>query len=75
MEQPWPLSSWPDVPTRVLAGRDDRLFPVVFQQRVAKERLGIEADEIDGGHMVALSQPAELAGRLEGYRADVAGRR
>ena len=75
MEQPWPLSSWPDVPTRVLAGRDDRLFPVTFQRRVARERLGIEADEIDGGHMVALSQPKELARRLEAYCADVASRR
>jgi hypothetical protein len=25
MEQPWPLASWPGVPTRVLIGRDDRL--------------------------------------------------
>jgi pimeloyl-ACP methyl ester carboxylesterase len=24
--QPWPLAAWPDVPTTVLAGRDDRLF-------------------------------------------------
>ena len=75
MEQPWPLGSWPDVPTRVLAGRDDRLFPVAFQQRIARERLGIEADEIDGGHMVALSRPKELAQRLEAYRAEVADRR
>ena len=75
MGQPWPLDSWPDVPTRVLAGRDDRLFPVEFQRRVARERLGIEADEIDGGHMVALSRPRELAQRLEAYLADVADRR
>jgi pimeloyl-ACP methyl ester carboxylesterase len=69
MGQPWPLDAWPDVPTRVLAGRDDRLFPVAFQRRVARERLGIEADEIDGGHMAALSHPHELAERLEAYRA------
>jgi len=69
MGQPWPLDAWPDVPTRVLAGRDDRLFPVAFQRRVAKERLGLETDEIDGGHMVALSRPAELARRLEAFRA------
>jgi len=69
MGQPWPLDAWPDVPTRVLAGRDDRLFPVALQRRVAKERLGLEADEIDGGHMVALSRPAELARRLEAFRA------
>jgi pimeloyl-ACP methyl ester carboxylesterase len=37
MEQPWPLDAWPDVPTRVLSGREDRLFPAAFQRRVARE--------------------------------------
>ncbi|HET9522125.1 MAG TPA: alpha/beta fold hydrolase, partial [Candidatus Limnocylindrales bacterium] len=73
MTQPWPLDAWPDVPTRVLAGRHDRLFPATFQQRIAGERLGIDADVIDGGHMVALSHPRELADRLEEYRREVGG--
>jgi pimeloyl-ACP methyl ester carboxylesterase len=60
-----------DVPTRVLAGRDDRLFPAAFQRRIARERLGIEADEIDGGHLVPLSRPRELVLRLETYRASL----
>ena len=64
---------WPDVPTRVLVGRDDRFFPAAFQVRVARERLGIEADEMPGGHLVALSRPVELADRLERYWAEVAG--
>ncbi|MGH2428648.1 MAG: alpha/beta fold hydrolase [Candidatus Limnocylindria bacterium] len=68
MTQPWPLSRWPDVPTRVLAGRDDRFLPAACQLRLARERLGVEGDEIDGGHMVALSRPRELAERLEDYR-------
>jgi pimeloyl-ACP methyl ester carboxylesterase len=68
MEQPWPLAAWPDVRTRVLAGTDDRLFPASFQRRVARERLGLETDEIVGGHMVALSQPQRLAERLEALR-------
>jgi pimeloyl-ACP methyl ester carboxylesterase len=67
MREPWPLTAWPDVPTRVLAGRDDRLFPLTFQRRVARERLGLEIDEIDGGHLVALSRPRELAARLDSY--------
>jgi pimeloyl-ACP methyl ester carboxylesterase len=71
MGQPWPLDAWPSVPTRVLAGRDDRLFPAAFQRRVARERLGIETDEIDGGHMVALSHPSELAARLDAYWAEI----
>jgi pimeloyl-ACP methyl ester carboxylesterase len=66
-EDPWPLERWPDVPTRVVAGREDRLFPLEFQRRVAAERLGIAADEIPGGHLVALSRPVELADRLEAY--------
>lgn len=61
---PWPLAAWPDVPTRVLAARDDRLFPADFQRRVAAERLGIEAEVIPGGHLVALSYPTDLAETL-----------
>ena len=63
--QPWPHDRWPDVPTRVLASRDDRLFPPEFQRRVARDRFGLPVDEIPGGHLVALSWPAELADRLE----------
>jgi pimeloyl-ACP methyl ester carboxylesterase len=66
-EDPWPLPRWPDVPTRVLAGRDDRFFPADFQRRIAAERLGLDVEEIPGGHLVALSRPGELADRLETY--------
>jgi pimeloyl-ACP methyl ester carboxylesterase len=69
--QPWPLDRWPDVPTRVLSGRDDRMFPAVFQRRVARERLGIDAEQIRGGHMVALANPKGLAERLDRYAAEV----
>ena len=68
-EKPWPLQEWPDVPTRFLGGRDDRFFPIGFQRRVARERLGVDLDEIDGGHLVALSRPEELAERLGSYAA------
>jgi pimeloyl-ACP methyl ester carboxylesterase len=67
--QPWPLEKWPDVPTRFLQGRDDRFFPVEFQRRVVQDRLGIPVDEMPGGHLVALSQPEELADRLVAYCA------
>jgi pimeloyl-ACP methyl ester carboxylesterase len=66
-EDPWPLRRWPDVPTRIVAARDDRLFPAVFQRKVASERLGLDVDEVPGGHLVALSRPAELADRLVAY--------
>lgn len=62
--EPWPLERWPDVPTVVLAPREDRLFPLAFQRRVARERLGLAVEEIDGGHLPMLSRPEELARRL-----------
>jgi pimeloyl-ACP methyl ester carboxylesterase len=70
LDEPWPLDAWPDTPTRVLIGRHDRMFPLEFQRRIARERLGLEVDEIDGGHMVAMSRPAELADRLDAYRRE-----
>ena len=66
--EPWPLDAWPDVPTRFVLCRDDRLLPAAFLRRVVHERLGIVPDEIDAGHCVALSRPAELAALLDGYR-------
>jgi pimeloyl-ACP methyl ester carboxylesterase len=68
LDEPWPLQAWPDVPTRVLAGRHDRMFPLEFQRRIARRRQGLDVDEIDGGHMLAMSNPSELAGRLDAYR-------
>jgi pimeloyl-ACP methyl ester carboxylesterase len=65
--EPWPLEHWPDVPTRYLLCRDDRLFSPEWARRHARERLGIEADEMDGGHYIALARPTELAERLAGY--------
>jgi hypothetical protein len=51
--------------------RDDRLFPAPFLRRVARERLGITPDEIDGGHTPALSRPKELADLLDTYVAEL----
>ena len=63
--EPWPLSAWPEVPTRVLAPREDRLFPLAFQRRVAHERLGLPVEEISGGHLPMLARPGELADLLD----------
>ncbi|WP_242422508.1 MULTISPECIES: alpha/beta fold hydrolase [Frankia] len=68
-----PIDAWPAVPTRVLVGRDDRFFPAAFQRRVARERLGLEADEITGGHIVALANPADVTARLLSYADTVLG--
>jgi pimeloyl-ACP methyl ester carboxylesterase len=71
MLEPWPLEAWPDVTTRFLLCRDDRMFPSDWLSGVVRERLGIAADEIDGGHAPYLSRPKELVARLEAYRAEV----
>jgi pimeloyl-ACP methyl ester carboxylesterase len=72
--EPWPLDSWPEVPTRYLLCRDDRFFPADWMRGIVRERLGIVPDEIDGGHCPALSRPRELAERLDAYRIELQGR-
>jgi len=69
LREPWPLDAWPDTPTRYLLCRDDRMFPAAWARRHARERLGLEPDEMDGGHYVGLSRPRELADRLAAYAA------
>jgi pimeloyl-ACP methyl ester carboxylesterase len=71
MREPWPLETLPDVPVRYLLCRDDRVFPAEFVRLMVKERLGIDPDEIDGGHTPALSRPKELAARLEAFRREL----
>jgi pimeloyl-ACP methyl ester carboxylesterase len=55
------FASWPDIPIRVVAGEQDRFFPVEFQQRLSRERLGLDADVLPGGHLIALARPEPLA--------------
>jgi pimeloyl-ACP methyl ester carboxylesterase len=71
LADPWPLSAWPDVPTKVVVGRDDRVFPAEFQRRIAAVRLGLTVDEVPGGHLMALARPVELADRLEDYLGSI----
>ena len=63
-QEPCPFTDWPAVPTTVLVGRGDRFFPFAFQNRVARERLGIEAQPLPGGHLAALSQPDAVTSAL-----------
>src|SRR6476469_9204750 len=58
------LDAWPDVPTRVIAGRSDRIFPLEFVQRMARERLGVEPEIVNSGHLPALACPEELTALL-----------
>jgi pimeloyl-ACP methyl ester carboxylesterase len=65
---PWPLDAWPDIPTHVIIGRDDRFFRADWLRGVVRDRLGIEPDELPGGHTLALSRPVELVELMESYR-------
>src|SRR5215468_5404044 len=58
------FAAWPEIPIKVGAGELDRFFPASFQQEVARDRLGIDADVVPGGHLNALSRPAELTDYL-----------
>jgi pimeloyl-ACP methyl ester carboxylesterase len=60
-EDPFPLPAWPDVTTRFVLCRDDRLFPATWLRGMVRERLGIEPIEIPGGHCAYLSQPDAMA--------------
>jgi pimeloyl-ACP methyl ester carboxylesterase len=62
--EPCGFTAWPDVPTTVLAGLEDRLFPFAFQQRVARERLATEAQPVPGGHLNAVSRPEAVTRAL-----------
>jgi pimeloyl-ACP methyl ester carboxylesterase len=65
-DSPCDIEALPDISIRAVAGEDDRFFPVDFQQALARERLGVEADVVPGGHLAALSRPDELADYLLG---------
>ena len=69
MQAPWPLDSWPEVPTKFVLCSEDRFFPPDFSRRLVAERLAITPDEIAAGHCVALSRPMELADMLASYVA------
>jgi len=71
--EPCHFERWPKIPIHVLAGRDDRFFPIEFQRRVARERLGQDVVDIAGGHLVALSNPQGLAEWLLACEREHAG--
>ena len=58
------FETWRATRIRVLAGAEDRFFPVGFQRRVARERLGVEVDRLPGGHLLPLVQPRLVADYL-----------
>ena len=58
--QPCDIGRWPDIATSAVIGRDDRLFPVEFQRRLLRQRVGVDAIVVPGGHLLALANPDAL---------------
>jgi len=63
-EEPCPLSDWPDVPSQYILCQEDRTVRPEWGRRAARERLGVEAIELPGGHCPHVSRPWELADLL-----------
>jgi pimeloyl-ACP methyl ester carboxylesterase len=59
--EPCPLETWPDVPAVYVLGTHDATVRPAWSRRAAPQRLGVEPIELDGGHALFLSHPAELA--------------
>jgi pimeloyl-ACP methyl ester carboxylesterase len=63
-DQPFPLDAWPSIPTHVIACTRDRLFPESVIDRTARDRLGVEPERLDCGHLAGFARPDELAEAL-----------
>lgn len=59
-----PLAAWPGVPAEYILCREDRLVSPAWSRQAARQRLGVTARELDGGHSPFLAQPALLADEL-----------
>ena len=59
-----PLRSWPTTPMTSIVAREDRVVAPDYCRTQARDRLGVESLEIDGGHSPFLSRPVELADML-----------
>lgn len=60
MTDPFPLATMPAIPTRGIAGTNDRFFPVRFMDRLIRDRLGVEPEHVAAGHLPALANPTGL---------------
>ena len=69
-----PLSAWPPVDRTYILCRDDHAIAPAWSRRAARQRLGVEPIELDGGHSPFIeSKSAEIsapADRLYGIIAD-----
>lgn len=54
----------PRIPSTAVVPKDDRALRPSWLARIARERLGVEPIEIEGGHFPHVSRPEELADLL-----------
>jgi len=59
-----PLERFPDVPSTVILGTEDRLKDVAPMQDITRRRLGVEPIVVTSDHSPLLSMPGELANLL-----------
>lgn len=62
----FPLDELPDVPSDYIVCAGDRTISPDWSRRTARERLAVEAIELDGGHCPYLSRPVQLGEILIG---------
>lgn len=60
-------TAWRTIPIRVIAGSQDRMFPIDFMRRLSRERLGVDPVVIDSGHLLALARPDGLADAIAAF--------
>jgi pimeloyl-ACP methyl ester carboxylesterase len=65
LNEVYPLREWPNVSSSYIVCRDDRVVLPDYQHRVAREVLGVEPIELDGGHEPMIARAAELAAVLD----------
>lgn len=70
MAEAWP-GRHPEVETRAILATQDRFFPAPFMRRQIRDRLGIEAIEIPGGHYVQLTHPEAIAAVLLDFAEEI----
>jgi thioesterase domain-containing protein len=64
MEDPFPLTALPPIPTRGIAATNDRFFPLPFMDQLIRDRLRVEPEHVESGHLPALANPSGLADLL-----------
>ena len=67
MSETTPLAAWPAVESRTIVCRDDRAINPDWVRLASRDRLGVDAVEIDGAHSPFMTRPGELAAILDAF--------